>query len=269
MGASTKIQWCDHTFNAWWGCVEDGPECDNCYARSFAKRTGHDVWGLGGRRFFGESHWREPLKWDAAAELAGIRRRVFCGSMMDVAEWRSDPVGEQMNEERAKLWVLIKRTPWLDWLLLTKRPQNLHRVLPEPWLDMMPGNVWLGTTAGNRDGWEKRVKYLRKLHPVVRFVSVEPQLEDLGDVDLDGIQWLIQGGESGGGARPFNLYWARSLRDRCRERGVAYFLKQLGKLPILDAGPQRERVILEDPKGGNENEWRDEFRGCREFPVRT
>ncbi len=256
MGKATGIQWCDHTFNAWWGCIEDGPECDNCYARTFAKRTGHNVWGLGDRRFFGDVHWKEPLLWNVAAEKAGIRRRVFCGSMMDIGEWRSDPVGERMNVERQKLWYLIQRTPWLDYLLLSKRPQNFHRVLPEPWLDMMPRNVWLGTTAGTLDGWEKRVKYLRKLMPVVRFVSVEPQLETLGSsVDLSGIHWVIQGGESGGGARFFDLGWARTLRDQCAASGVAYFLKQLGS-----------ELALKDRKGGDEDEWPIDLRGCRAWP---
>lgn len=299
MAEKTKIQWCDATFNAWWGCVEDGPECDNCYARTFAKRTGHNVWGLGDRRFFGDLHWKEPLLWNAKAEKAGRRARVFCGSMMDIGERRNDAVGERMDGERCKLWALIERTPWLDWLLLTKRPQNMPRLLPLEWATHgTPDNVWIGTTAGNRDGWDKRVKFLRQLDPAVRFVSVEPQLGGLGTVGLDGIHWVIQGGESGGGARPFDVAWARSLKEQCRNASVAYFLKQLGAnvRDRNDAGfdgqdgdawdvagdydrvehdvdGYREeyqgapvRVRLNDRKGGDESEWPADLRGCREFP---
>jgi len=226
MSANSKIEWTTHTYNCWWGCIEDGPECDNCYARAFSKRTGHDVWGLGPRRFFGDAHWKEPLKWNAAAAALGVHHRVFCGSMMDIAERRSDAVGEQMDAERARLWSLIKATPNLDWLLLSKRPQNFSTVLPVE-TERLP-NVWLGTTAGTREGWEKRVKYLRKLNPVVRFVSVEPQLEAIDGVDLHGIDWVIQGGESGPGAREFKPEWARSMRDQCSAANVAYFFKQWG-----------------------------------------
>jgi protein gp37 len=245
---NSKIEWTHHTYNSWWGCIEDGPECDHCYARAFSKRTGHDVWGLGGRRFFGANHWKEPVRWNADAEAAGERRRVFCGSMMDIGERRNDEVGQQMDEARSRLWLLVKATPWLDWLLLTKRPQNLHTVLPEPWVtDRMPQNVWLGTTAGNPDGWEKRVKYLRKLNPVVRFVSVEPQLASLGGVDLTGIHWLIQGGESGGNPRPFDIAWARSLRDDCAKAGVAYFFKQAGAR-VVDSDRQQGQFAEHDKR---------------------
>src|SRR5689334_16021242 len=134
MGAKTKIGWTHHTFNAWWGCHKVSPACKHCYAESFSKRTGHAVWGANApRRFFGDAHWREPLKWNAAAEKAGERRRVFCGSMMDVFEWHDEPTNEQMNAARARLWELIESTPWLDWLLLTKRPENASSVLPDRW----------------------------------------------------------------------------------------------------------------------------------------
>jgi protein gp37 len=291
MSANSKIEWTTHTFNAWWGCVEDGPECDHCYARSFAKRTGHDVWGLGERRFFADKHWDDLPKWDREAQAAGERHRVFCGSMMDIGECRSDEVGDRMDAERRKLWEIIERTHALDYLLLTKRPQNLPRVVPARWLESMPPNVWLGTTAGTRAGWEKRVKYLRKLSPVVRFVSVEPQLEclDVLGRDLAGIHWVIQGGESGGGSRPFDLAWARLLRDQCEDAGVAYFFKQAGDRPVdsqrIDGtfSPHDKRsiaaaaalgklagstppnlVLLRTKKGGNLAELRD--RWPRQFP---
>src|SRR5262245_39758568 len=123
MGKTTAISWAHHTFNPWWGCVEVSPACDFCYARTWAARRGHAVWGKDApRRFFGDNLWRQPLAWNRAAARAGERRRVFCASMADVLEQRSDAVGERMEAERSRLWGLIRATPYLDWLLLSKRP---------------------------------------------------------------------------------------------------------------------------------------------------
>src|SRR5688572_21886599 len=117
MGESTTITWTHHSWNPWWGCVKVSEGCKNCYAESFSKRACHDIWGPGSqRRFFGDKHWAEPIKWDRAAEKAGERRRVFCASMADVFEDRPDLV-----EPRRRLFELIRATPNLDWLLLTKR----------------------------------------------------------------------------------------------------------------------------------------------------
>ena len=91
MGGQTLIEWCDCTFNPWWGCVEVSPECDHCYARTWARFTGHAIWGADApRRLFSDKHWREPLAWDRAAAKAGERRRVFCASMADVLEERDE-----------------------------------------------------------------------------------------------------------------------------------------------------------------------------------
>jgi len=242
---NSGIEWTDHTFNTWWGCVEDGPECDNCYARAWAKRTGHAVWGIEEpRRFFGDVHWKEPKLWNRAAFKAGATARVFCGSMCDIGERRNDAVGERMNQERAKLWELIEQTPYLTWLLLTKRPQNFPAIVPEQWMhDGFPPNVQVGTTAGNQAGWDKRVKYLLRVPARVHFVSCEPLLGpiDIRSSDPDAlVRWLIAGAESGPHARVMDLNWARSLRDQCVERGTAFFFKQwndhgeIVSLPALD-----------------------------------
>src|SRR5947208_2303347 len=120
MGRYSSIEWTHHTFNPWWGCQKVSAACDNCYAEIWAKRTGQDLWGsTAERRLFGEKHWSEPIRWHQEASLAGRRERVFCASMADVFERRAD-----LNEERRRLWKVIERTPSLDWLLLTKRPQN-------------------------------------------------------------------------------------------------------------------------------------------------
>jgi protein gp37 len=126
MGEKTEISWADDTFNPWWGCTHASPGCDNCYAETFAHRIGLQVWGnpkTTSRRTFGEAHWRAPLAWEHKALQAGTRRRVFCSSMADVFEQHA-----QIEMERQKLWPLIEQTPHLDWLLLTKRPQNFRRM---------------------------------------------------------------------------------------------------------------------------------------------
>jgi len=118
MGKDSKIEWTHHTFNPWWGCVKVSPGCEHCYAEAFAKRVGKKVWGAqSDRRFFGDPHWREPLKWHDEAVITGERRRVFCASMADVFEDR-----DELIPHRIRLFQLIANTPKLDWLLLTKRP---------------------------------------------------------------------------------------------------------------------------------------------------
>lgn len=123
MAKNSRIEWTTHTFNPWWGCVKVSPACKHCYAESWAKRVGSNVWGIKAeRRFFGDKHWSEPVKWNAAAAASGMRARVFCASMADVFEDRRD-----LDVHRIRLWKLIEATPRLDWLLLTKRPEIVIR----------------------------------------------------------------------------------------------------------------------------------------------
>src|SRR5271165_362130 len=120
MGQNSSIEWTDHTFNPWWGCTKVSPACQNCYAELWAKRMGHQVWGnRTQRRFFTNNHWNEPLIWNHDARNTKRRRRVFCASMADVFERK-----RELNSWRERLWTLISATPCLDWLLLTKRPEN-------------------------------------------------------------------------------------------------------------------------------------------------
>lgn len=218
--------------------VASGIATHNCYAETFANRYGHDVWGKeSARRFFGDKHWAEPLKWDRQAREAGERRRVFCASMADVFEDRRD-----LDEPRGRLWALIAATPWLDWLLLTKRPEMVNRLAPSAWADGFPRNVWVGTTAEDDVYARIRIRHLAKVPAVVRFVSVEPML---GPVDLspwlaDGsLSWTIVGAESGAGARPMDLSWVRDLRDQCQGAGVAFHVKQLSN-PLSRIHPIRD-----------------------------
>jgi protein gp37 len=149
------------------------------------------------------------------------RRRVFCASMCDVFD-KNAP-----NGARDRLWTLIRETPNLDWQLLTKRAPNIEKYLPSDWGNGYP-NVWLGVTVENRANGLPRVDILREIPSVVRFLSIEPLLEDLGEVDLQGLHWVIAGGESGPNARPMEASWMFSIRRQCADQGIPFFFKQWG-----------------------------------------
>lgn len=230
MGKETSIEWTHHTFNPWWGCVKVSSACDHCYAETWAKRLGEKIWGAKSeRRFFGDAHWKEPLKWNREAESHGVRRRVFCASMADVFENRKELV-----PHRLRLLKLIEATPNLDWLLLTKRIHLVRKQLPKGY--ELPTNVWLGATVEHQEAADKRLKYLLEFTtPSVRFLSCEPLL---GPLDLNEwlkvgatgarLNWVIAGGESGPGSRPMEPQWPEDLRNQCSAHGVAFHFKQWG-----------------------------------------
>jgi len=248
MAKNSSIEWTHHTFNPWWGCAKVSPGCEHCYAETWARRVGQGVWGARApRRFFSKKHWDEPFKWNAEAEMTGERRRVFCASMADVFENRS-----VLNEPRSRLWSIIESTPMLDWLLLTKRPQNIEKMIP--WENNWPNNIWLGTTVENEKYAKLRLPFLLK-HPArIRFLSCEPLL---GQINLRkwlkaniangmyGIDWVIAGGESGPGARPMLPRWAQSLRDQSIEFNIPFHFKQWGHwVPEeIVTTEQRRRII--------------------------
>jgi protein gp37 len=234
MGADSKIEWCHHTFNPWVGCTKVSPGCDNCYAEAMMdKRLGVVKWG-GEPKRTSEANWKKPLGWNGRAKHLGARHRVFCASLADVFD-NQVPV-----QWRVDLWRLIASTPHLDWLLLTKRPQNMARMLPfdserAGWGIAWPWpNVWLGTTVENQEEADRRIPHLLAVTARVHFLSCEPLL---GPVDLridnyaiaTRLNWVIAGGESGPNARPMQPDWARSLRDQCAAAGVAFHFKQWGE----------------------------------------
>jgi len=230
MGKNSDISWTTHSFSPWWGCVEVSPACDNCYARELDKRfpvNGVTHWGKDApRRFFGEKHWRQPLNWNRAAEKSGERARVFCLSMGDICERRDD-----LDAERLKLWPLIEATPWLDWLLLTKRPNDFERVLPDQWLESPRENVWLMTTIES-PGYYWRWHHLKKVPAAIRGISYEPALEEISVGDLVAAggpkpDWIIAGSESGSKARQAKDDWYRALAYQCYQRHIAFHMKQI------------------------------------------
>lgn len=278
MSETTKIEWADATVNFWWGCTKVSPGCAHCYADTLSKRFGKDVWGKGKPR---ENHVKGAtklaMKLERAAardahelavtgkvtdqdgsEIAWHRPRVFCASMSD---WLDDEVPIEWLADMLKV---IRQTPHLDWLLLTKRPENWKRRMiavqvlmllyageeadqysddgysfVKNWLfGNVPQNVWIGTTVEDQARADERIPELLKIPAKVRFLSCEPLLGKVnlsdyrhssrGEWKMDGFHWVITGGESGHGCRPFDPDWARSLRDQCAAAGVAFFMKQMG-----------------------------------------
>lgn len=229
MAENSKIEWTDHTFNPWIGCQKVSPGCDHCYAESLAKRYGWVEWGPHGeRKRTSAANWKKPPQWDRAARAAGKRPRVFCASLADVFD-------NQVPEHwRIDLFDLIGNTENLDWLLLTKRPENIAKMLPTNWNVADWSNVWLGTTCEDQFAYDRRWPILREIPAAVRFISYEPAIGPLR-LPLDAVypDWLICGGESGPGARMMEPWWADRIKSDCKVEGVRFFMKQMtGKKPI-------------------------------------
>lgn len=293
MGEGSKIEWTDHTFSPWVGCTKISPGCDHCYAEGWAKRSGHpDLWS-GSRRRTTPANWRQPLKWNAEAARTGVRARVFCASLADVFD------NEVPEEWRLALWELIGGTPHLDWLLLTKRIGNAAQMLPvmdshrpgyRPWHERWPWpNVWLGITVVNQEEADRDIPKLLKVPARLRFLSCEPLLAPInltsltvstdrgslygfnclspiypwGSLNYPVVDWVIVGGESGPGARPFTLGWGKDIVRQCRESGVPVFVKQVGANPVNREGERCPHI--RDRKGKVMEEWPEELR-VREFP---
>ena len=228
------------TYNPWIGCHRVSPACAHCYADTLAtNRMGLDVWDRKTprpRKMMSEAYWHNPLKWEKAAAATGQRAKVFCASMADVFEDHPDVL-----EARHRLWHIVDATPHLDWLVLTKRPENVLGMVPFRWCNKgkWPDNVWLGTSVENQHFADIRIPQLLQIPAKVRFLSCEPLL---GPLDLSpwlptrALHWVIVGGESGTGFRPMHLDHARALRDQCAVAGVPYFFKQIGGIRSTSGG---------------------------------
>lgn len=262
MGEKTAIAWTDHTFNPVWGCQKVGPGCDFCYAEVWASRFHDGLWD-GKFREFGDKHWNEPIRWNRAAEKAGVRRKVFCASMADVFDNRWP------DHLRPRLWTLIKATPWLDWQLVTKRIGNARKMLPDDW-GAGYANVWIVPTIVNQEEADRDLPKLFEVPARIYGVSYEPAL---GPVDwtpwihewrAPKLDWIIGGGESDQrGMRECRLEWLDSTAEQCREHGVAYFNKQIGAKPTLNGQPY---PLPKGSKGDKPEEWPASIR-VREFPL--
>ena len=298
MADSTKIGWCDATFNPWIGCSKVSAGCTHCYAeRDFSLRHKKAKWGPNGTRVLtSEDNWKKPLKWNrqhydrqawhSANCFSDVPpRRVFCASLCDIFEdwqgeiknhhgdtmmicpnghvdgsvWEQTPQSIEcshecgadmrpmtMNDVRRRLFRLIDQTPELTWILLTKRPENIADMW---WGDFATGalskkrdNVILGTSVENQETANERVPHLLRCKPLASklFLSAEPLL---GPIDLAlahrtkerlpgwpepcRVDWVIAGCESGPQRRPMQLDWCESMRSACKQKGVAFFMKQM------------------------------------------
>lgn len=252
MAENSKIEWCDSTANLWQGCTHVSSGCDHCYAETLSHRWGKSLWGANAPRMATKSVWSDLASYQRKSEALGAVHRVFVGSLMDIFEkpmclvdHRNDPVMHELGNGQDTTATLRHRLfdevtagyyPNLDFLLLTKRPSNIAQFIPPIWntYHYSQPNVMFGCTVVSLKEL-RLVDQLRDQAPGRRFLSIEPQLEYIPDIDLTGIAWVINGGESGPRKRPFDPAWARRLRDICAEQNVPFFMKQINKIdPIPD-----------------------------------
>lgn len=181
---NTPIQWTDHSLNFWWGCVKVSPGCEHCYAETLSNRYKRAVWGPAKTtpRWRTTGPWRDVLAWDRQAAKKGVRQRVFCQSMSDFFEEHP-----QLDAWRLDAFDILESLQWLDVQLLTKRPENITRMVPWSWVSgQWPEHVWIGTSVEDQKRADERIPHLIRIPAAVRFVSIEPLL---GPVDLTSIEW--------------------------------------------------------------------------------
>lgn len=251
MGKKTGISWCDHTFNPWIGCQKVSAGCLNCYAaRDNNRYKWVDEWGKD-YRVTSEANWLKPIQWAKKAVKDGVIRRVFCASLADVFDINVSKMW------RDRLWVLIQYTErigGLEWLLLTKRPENIQ-AMGFPQLYEMK-NVRIGITCENQEMAENRIPILLDAWKGKNFISYEPAIGSIKFSRVPGLnsitkgpqlQWIIAGCESGANARPCDIEWIRSVRDQCQGAGVPFFLKQMN-VPIggIDE-PYKGMELVKEP----------------------
>lgn len=230
MGEFSKIQWTDHTFNPWMGCTKVSEACKFCYAERFTERYKLASWGdRYDRKKTSEANWKKPLAWNTKAEKEGKRYRVFCASLADVFEDHPSI----LQSWRDELFQLIRNTPNLDWLLLTKRPENYSRFLPLDWGNGYE-NVWLGITAETQRRLNERIEYFVQTPAKIHFISLEPLLDITLINEKYKIDWIIIGGESGflKDCRKLSLNQVKLLFDRSGNTKI--FFKQLGRIVAHD-----------------------------------
>jgi protein gp37 len=219
MSVQSKIEWTDATWNPVRGCTKISPGCKHCYAKTFAERfrsvEGHPYeHGFDPRLV--PNKLLEPLLWPA-------HKTVFVNSMSDLFQ---DAVPDEYILAVA---AVMLRANWHTYQVLTKRADRLERLLETKLLDAAKArHIWWGVSVEDQEYGVPRIEHLRRSRASVRFLSVEPLLEDLGTIALDGIDWVIVGGESGPGARPMQSEWVEAIREQCSMAGVMFFFKQWG-----------------------------------------
>jgi protein gp37 len=241
MAEQSEISWTDATFNPWIGCTKISPACDRCYAaRDNERRKWVAAWGEVGappspRKRTSVANWRNPIRWNKKAAESGVPLRVFCASLADVFD------NEVEQAWRDDLWDLIRATPHLRWILLTKRIGNAPKMLPDDWQQNDRfSHVGLMATLENQEVWDRDYRKLMAVPAAWRGVSAEPLL---GPIDMQPmmfhhgkIDWMITGGESGPGFRPLDMNAVRVIRNQCAVAGVTFHHKQNGGITGKVAG---------------------------------
>lgn len=240
----SKIEWCSHTGNLWHGCTHaQSMGCDNCYAEVLSHRWGKNIWGNNNPRLQIKSVWKDLIRYQKLAKSEGEINSVFVGSMMDIFEKPMPLIDSNNNEVQGMDTGWLRDLffqhisegiyPNLMFLLLTKRPSNINKYIPEAWKSNPPKNVIFGTSPVNQPTADKIIPQILEVNGSI-FLSIEPML---GEVilkpewfDSGKIKQIIVGGESGHGKRPFNPDWARSIMAQCKQFNVPFFMKQWDKI---------------------------------------
>lgn len=316
MSEKTKIQWCDDTWNPWRGCTKVSPGCAHCYAETLVTTRLGGEWGKGKPRIRAKD-FDTPLRWnkkpwvgiEGKAYSEGEKEDHLGGDIFHRRLVFSLSLGDWLDDEVPIEWLadmldVIRRCPNLEFLLLTKRPENWAARVDylcghfnsekstqflAAWLSgNPPSNIWLGVSAEDQKRADERIPLLLHIPAKVRFVSYEPALGPIrfspAGLGPFGVSWIIVGGESGPQARPFNIEWARSTVAQCKTAGVACFVKQMGSnsfyaRDILETRPKSVSHTLHpfdrsktacyfhwhEKKGGDMTEWPEDLR-VREWP---
>jgi protein gp37 len=257
MATNSKIEWTERTWNPILGCSIISPGCHNCYAMSMARR-------LKAMALADLAAGKEPGRKRHYVDVIGTDGR-WNGKLVLVREALADPLGWKTpqiifvnsmsdlfhenlpTEDIRNVCEVMAKAARHTFQVLTKRADRLRELLSGPLREFaeLP-NVWWGTSVENRCHGLPRVEHLRQTPAAVRFLSVEPLLEDLGPLDLAGIHWVIVGGESGPRARPMEADWARAIRDQCMKAGVLFFFKQFSGRNVKAAGRDLDGVTWDE-----------------------
>jgi len=227
MALKSEIEWTDATWNPVRGCTKISPGCKNCYAERFAERfrgvVGHPYeFGFDLRLIY--HRLNDPLAWRSS-------KRIFVNSMSDLFH------GNVPDVYIAQVVDVMRHANWHRYQVLTKRSERLRDYVNRLIADSaLLQHIWWGVSVEDRQHGLPRLEHLRETRAPIRFLSIEPLLEDLGDVDLRGISWVIVGGESGPGARRMEPNWVEKIFAQCRQQGVRFFFKQWGGTRKKKAG---------------------------------
>lgn len=237
MSDQSKIEWTDATWNPIRGCTKVSPGCKHCYAETFAERFR----GVPGHPYEQGFDLRlVPSKLDAPVQWKQPRR-IFVNSMSDLFQDKV-PVGyiRQVAE-------VMKTADWHTYQVLTKRAKRMKDLLTSELFEFSGlTHIWWGVSVENKKHGLPRIEQLRTASASVRFLSIEPLLEDLGTIDLTGISWVIVGGESGPGAREMKAAWVRSVREQCQDANVPFFFKQWGGIRKRETGRELDGFTYDE-----------------------